>query len=305
MNLFGPLQKHIQYVFAGKSALSLVLQYLHAQDTLLDKSAQVLVPEWLGTWVYMTMHNYCFPTTVMNEKVRAMLVYHQWGFPQRMEKIEAFARKHKLFLIEDCAHTIDSTYKGKRAGTFGNVSIWSLSKFFPTPVGGGIYTKDKKLRQFITRKYTHHNKQLEREALRGLRQGGAEVARAYAVYDRLTLCPVKARTTALLEYKNGAVEKRRQNFSVLRKSLWGKDEEKLLEDSKIVPWMTPLFCGAKNALTARALKREGFESGVYHFDVNRNMLKPRFVECVGLPCHQGLSERDIKRLIKVVRSARK
>lgn len=302
MNLF---PKDTQYVFAGKSALALILGYLRKCGTLSDKSEQVLVPEWLGTWVYMTMHNYCFPTTVMNKKVRAMMVYHQWGFPQRMEKIEAFARKHKLFLIEDCAHAVDSTYRGKRVGAFGDASVWSLSKFFSTPVGGGLFAKDKELRQFVTSEYRHHDKHCEREAMRGLCNGGAEVARAYAVYDRLTVCPVKAKTTAFLEYKNGALEKRRQNFSVLRDALWGREEEKLLKDSRIVPWMVPLFCGARNAAVARALQRENFETGVYHFDINRNMLKPRFVECVGLPCHQGLSEHDIERIVQIVRNARR
>lgn len=300
MNLF---PKNTQYVFAGKSALALILGYLRKCGVLSDKSEQVLVPEWLGTWVYMTIHNYCFPTTVMNKKIRAIMVYHQWGFPQRMEKIEAFARKHKLFLIEDCAHTIDSTYKGKRAGTFGDASIWSLSKFFSTPVGGGLSTKDKKLRQFVMDEYRHHDKRLEQKTLQSLRHGGAEVARAYAVYDRLTICPARAIITAQREYKNGAIEKRRRNFSILRAALWGKREEKLLQDSEVVPWMMPLFAGVANKKIAVALQRAGFESGVYHFDVNRNMLKPDFKECVAVPCHQSISQREVERIIDLVTAA--
>lgn len=302
MNLFGNIHKQIQYTFAGKSALSMVLRYCRAQGVLADKSEQMLVPEWLGTWVYMTMHNYCFPTTVMNKKVRALMVYHQWGFPQKMEEIEKFARTRGLFIIEDCAHTIDSTYAGKQAGTFGDASIWSLSKFFSTPVGGGLYTKDTKLRRFVERSYRDHDKRLERKVLQGLKSGGAEVARAYAVYDRLSLCPSSAKTVAQQEYKKGVIEHRRQNFALLRKALWGKKEERLLEDSEVVPWMVPLLAGSANKRIAAALLRAGFESGVYHFDINRNMLKPKFIECVALPCSHTMSPRALSLVIEIVRT---
>lgn len=304
MNLFGKIDREMQYVFSGKSAISLVLRYLRACGILHDKSGQVLVPEWLGTWVYMMMQNYCFPTTTMNKKVRGILVYHQWGFPQKMEEIQKFARKHKLFIIEDCAHTIDTTYKGKQAGTFGDVSIWSLSKFFSVLAGGGLYTKDKKLKQFVSGEYRHHDKRLEREAVLGLRQGGAEVARAYAVYDKLMVCPPAAKAMALREYKNGAIEKRRQNFAVLRKALWGREEEKLMKNSVVVPWMVPLFAGNANKKIAVALQKAGFESGVYHFDINRNMLKPNFKECVALPCSQRLSLVQIAEVVDIVRRCR-
>lgn len=302
--LFGTLGRIMQYTFSGKSALAMVLRYYRAEGALIDKSEQVLVPEWLGTWVYMVMHNLCFPATTFNKKVKGIMVYHQWGFPQKMEAIEKFAHKHKLFVIEDCAHTIESGYRGKQAGTFGDVSIWSLSKFFSTPVGGGLSTKNKKMRRFVLNEYRNHNERLEREALQDLRQGGAEVARAYAVYDCLTACPVSAKVTARREYKNGAIEKRRQNFSILRKALWGREEEKLLDNSEVVPWMVPLFAGSANEKIAAALLQKGFESGVYHFDVNRNMLRPKFKECVALPCGDTMSPRALARVIDIVRKLR-
>ncbi len=299
MNL---LPKDMQYVFSGKSAIAIVLRYLRHEGILENKSAQVLVPEWLGNWVYMTMHNYCFPTTVMNKKVRALMVYHQWGFPQKMEEIERFARTHGLFVIEDCAHIVESSYKGESMGAWGDVSVWSLSKFFSTPVGGGLYTKNRKLRDFVTWEYSTHDKRLERGVLEGLHQGGAEVARAYAVYDRLTICPAPAKTTMRREYGSGAVKKRRRNFGLVRGALWGKKEERLLQNSEVTPWMAPLFAGAANSRIAAALIQAGFESGVYHFDVNRNMLKPHFVECVALPCHQRLTETVMNRMIGIVQA---
>lgn len=302
MNLF---PEHTQYVFSGKSAIALILRYLRRESVLADKSAQVLVPEWLGTWVYMIMHHYCFPTTTVNKKVQVVMVYHQWGFPQRMETIETFARKHRLFLIEDCAHAITGSYRGKRLGTFGDVSLWSLSKFFGTPAGGALYSKHAKLRHFVSSSISKSDPKLERLALRGLRTGKAEVGRAYAVYNLVAHCPRRALGAMRRALLKGALERRRRNFERLRTALWGPEEERLLEDSEVVPWMVPLFCGGRNVAVAQALEREGFEGGIYHFDVNRNMLKPRFVECIALPCHQGLSKRAIERVIQAVLSARR
>ena len=68
--------------------------------------------------------------------------------------------------------------------------------------------------------------------------------------------------------------------------------------------MMPLFAGSSNKKIAAALQKAGFESGVYHFDINRNMLQPRFVECAALPCHQHLSQKDIQKIIRIVRRAK-
>lgn len=309
--IFGPLEPHIAYTFSGKSAIALVLDYYRTRRTLQDKTNQVLVPEWLGTWVYMTMHNYCFPTTVMHSGVKGIMVYHQWGFPQKMEKILTFAQKHDLFVLEDCAHSFSSSYRGKQVGTFGDESIWSFSKFFPSVVGGAVYTKDAALLNFVKKSYrnsevvhekkvfahlVHTNKNPTKAALR-------EVVRNYAVYPELFSCPPYAIRAVAHELASGALEKRKEHFNMLKDAFWGKAEASLLEESEVCPWAVPFFFGKKNARVAAALEKQGIESGVYHFDVNRNMLAPRFVECVLVPCHQGISDADMRSMIQVIRTA--
>ena len=129
-----------------------------------------------------------------------------------------------------------------------------------------------------------------------------DAARAYAVYDRLARIP----KGALAAVHDGELEKRRRNFELLRAALWSTKEERLLEGSKgVVPWQVPLFYGKKNVAVARALQKAGFESGVYHFDINRNMLAPRFVECVALPCNHRLSPKDIEQIIRIVHKTRR
>lgn len=57
---------------------------------------------------------------------KAIVVVHYAGFACEMDTICALANKHGLFLIEDCAHAIDSCYKGKILGSFGHFAAFSF-----------------------------------------------------------------------------------------------------------------------------------------------------------------------------------
>jgi dTDP-4-amino-4,6-dideoxygalactose transaminase len=53
---------------------------------------------------------------------------HLYGQPADMDSIMAIARKHKLWVIEDCAQAHLARFKGKLVGTFGNAATFS---FYP------------------------------------------------------------------------------------------------------------------------------------------------------------------------------
>ncbi len=53
---------------------------------------------------------------------------HLYGQPADMDAIMAIARKHNLWVIEDCAQAHLATYKGQKVGQFGNIATWS---FYP------------------------------------------------------------------------------------------------------------------------------------------------------------------------------
>ncbi|MCP4702458.1 MAG: hypothetical protein GY862_37205, partial [Gammaproteobacteria bacterium] len=66
------------------------------------------------------------------------------------------AKKHKLLLIEDCAHALGTRYKNQSAGTFGDASFFSfeLTKPVNTFGGGMIVTDNAKLAENIRAKMT-------------------------------------------------------------------------------------------------------------------------------------------------------
>lgn len=80
-------------------------------------------------------------------KTKAILVVHIYGLPVDLDNIIYLCEKYGLYLIEDAAEMHGQTYKGKKCGSFGIVSIFSFypNKHITTGEGGMILTDDVKL----------------------------------------------------------------------------------------------------------------------------------------------------------------
>ena len=68
-------------------------------------------------------------------RTRGIIVVHLFGQPARMDEIMAIARKHKLFVIEDCAQAVGARYNGTPVGMIGDVGTFS---FYPTKNLGAL-----------------------------------------------------------------------------------------------------------------------------------------------------------------------
>ena len=83
-----------------------------------------------------------------NKNVKAIIVVHLNGLSCDLDPIIKFVKKNKIFLIEDCSQAHGATYKGKKVGSFGNISTWSFcqDKIMSTGGEGGmISTNNRKL----------------------------------------------------------------------------------------------------------------------------------------------------------------
>jgi dTDP-4-amino-4,6-dideoxygalactose transaminase len=73
-------------------------------------------------------------------RTKAIIVVHYTGRPVDMDSIMQLAERHDLYVIEDCAHAIETEYKGKKAGTIGDFGCFSFyaTKNVTTGDGGMI-----------------------------------------------------------------------------------------------------------------------------------------------------------------------
>lgn len=80
-------------------------------------------------------------------RTKALLVVHLAGNPCDMDAILSITQKYNLKVIEDCAQSYLSTYKGRLAGTFGDVGCFSLNdyKHISAGDGGMVITKDAEI----------------------------------------------------------------------------------------------------------------------------------------------------------------
>lgn len=80
---------------------------------------------------------------------KAILVVHMCGRCCDMDPILDIARRHGLRVMEDCAHAIESTYRGNPAGLLGDVGCFSFypTKSITTGDGGMLITREPELFQ--------------------------------------------------------------------------------------------------------------------------------------------------------------
>ena len=85
--------------------------------------------------------------TIKTSKAKFMLISHMRGHLSDMESLMNILSKHKICLIEDCAHTMGASWNGKKSGNFGSIACFSTQtyKHINSGEGGFITTSDKKL----------------------------------------------------------------------------------------------------------------------------------------------------------------
>lgn len=192
----------------------------------------------------------------VTKRTRALLPVHLFGLCADMARLEALAREHGLFVVEDAAQAFGAEHRGRKAGTMGTFGCFS---FFPTKNLGGfgdgglVVTADDELAARV----------------RSLRQHGArERGRFERIGGNFRLDALQA---ALLRVElprvDARIAARRANAARYRERL--RDAERA--GRIVLPSADPTHtynqlvvrCEARDALRAR-LRERGVASEVYY-----------------------------------------
>lgn len=106
---------------------------------------------------------------VVTENTRAVLCVHLSGWPCDMDAIRSVTEPRGIRLIEDCAQAHGASYKGKPAGSLGDVAAWSFcqDKIMTTGGEGGMITcSDEAVWQRMW-SYKDHGKDHEKATTKG------------------------------------------------------------------------------------------------------------------------------------------
>ena len=140
--------RDIFFTNMGRSSLYVILRALD-----LPKGSKVGVPLYTCTVVFdaiikagyvpcfidVDLHNYTISPSDLKDKINnlsAVVVVHTFGRPADMDSISRVA--NDIPVIEDCAHSLLSEYKGRITGTMGVASFFSFKKYIAAGEGGMI-----------------------------------------------------------------------------------------------------------------------------------------------------------------------
>jgi len=126
----------------GDEVIVPTLTYVASVNTIVHAGATpVFVDSVPGTWQID-------PRDVLRKitpRTKAVMAVHLYGLPCAMDELSDICREHRLYLVEDCAEAFGTYYKGKHAGTFGDIATFSFfgNKTITTGEGGMVVAREK------------------------------------------------------------------------------------------------------------------------------------------------------------------
>lgn len=264
-----------------------------------ERMDEILVPPFLAHCVTSALGRAAFPALTPSKRTKAILVFHQFGYPQRIEQIEKVAFENGWFIVNNCAHAMLSGYCGKMILNWGDFAVLSFSKLYHCNLGGGLVVRNSKIQKSIDDNFEEltakHAKIVNRayEVLRRARENLSgfeeefEIDAVYGYLPELVAYPSQA-----LAFLPDTIEEIRQDANHRRELV--KIVQACFPDRvpdttgcDVVPFAIPV-AGEANHLERVSLKikkRLGIEAPILHFDFSRNMLSPDYRKSLVIGCH--------------------
>jgi len=152
----------VKHAIAANAAMSLLISAMFAagagagDEVLCDPLVQFHAigalwmnnhPTWADVYPDTWLMDPASARANITPQTKAMCVTNLWGQPAEVDTLRALADEKGIILIEDCAHAAFLPYKGKYAGTWGHIGVYSFcsGKHMTTGDGGMAVTDDDEL----------------------------------------------------------------------------------------------------------------------------------------------------------------
>lgn len=274
---------------------------------------EILVPPYLSHCVTSALGRTAFPAMTPSERTKAILVLHQFGYPQRIDYIEEVAVANGWFIVNNCAHTVFTRFHDKRVLLWGDFSVLSFPKLYHCNLGGGLIVRHNGIQKWVDGDYAR----LAREHAKRANQAYQVLSRAKqnplgaeeqfdinAVYGYLPEV-VAYPSQALASLPNTAQElrqdsdRRRGLADIVRARF--PDRVPDTTGCDVVPFAVPVQ-GEPVLLERASLKIKkhlGVEAPVLHFDFARNMLEPDYRKALVIGCHSGWQQKCVRQICDI------
>jgi len=240
----------------------------------------------------------------IDRNTEAILVPHIYGNPCDIEKIQKIAKRHRLKIIFDAAHTFGVRYKKRALAAYGDISILSFhaTKIFHTIEGGAVLTNDERIARKIS--YMRNFGFKSRESFFGLGINGKNSE----FHAAMGLC--------ILPRVKNIIKERKRIAKVYNELLFKKDlglkKPKIREGTLYNYSYYPIILPSEKILLD--IQRELNKNNIFprrYFYPSLNKLN-YVVDCrmenadriskkvLCLPIYVGLQEKKIKEIISII-----
>jgi dTDP-4-amino-4,6-dideoxygalactose transaminase len=168
---------------------------------------------------------------LVTPRTKAIMPVHLYGNVSDMDKINDFARRHNIFVIEDNAEAYGGMYKGKKTGTLGHIAGCSFcqNKTFTTGGEGGMVTTDDEELAWQARSFRDHGYDVkERLNLLALEQKLPYIHNMVGWNYRMTEMQSAIGLAELERIDNWNMPARRRNAHIVMDALAGLPQVKYL-----------------------------------------------------------------------------
>ena len=248
----------------------------------------------------------------ITDKTKAIMPVHWGGYPCDMDEINQIVQEFNLTVIEDAAHALGATYKGKPIGAISQFTAFSFQaiKHLTTGDGGALcclLTKDYE--QAMIRRWFGIDRKNSKPSLLGEREYDiADVGYKYHLNDLSAAVGLGN----LQDFPQN-LQKRRQIAQFYRQELKNIPGLTLLDhqsDRESAEWLFTVLVENRNDFITK-LKSHQIPASVVHLRIDHNSVfggitsnlpnQEKFNQNqVAIPVHEGLLEYDIDNIVKTI-----
>lgn len=249
----------------------------------------------------------------ITERTKAIMLVHWGGYPCDMDEINQIAQEYNLVVIEDAAHALGATYKGKPIGSISRFTAFSFQaiKHLTTGDGGALCCLyDEDYRSAKKRRWFGIERDSSKPSILGERQYDIkELGYKYHLNDVAAAIGLGN----LLDFPE-RLRRRQKTGEIYREELKNVPGLKLLElknDRTHAYWLFTIL--VENRINfIKKLKECDIPTSVVHQRIDRNSIfggikddltnQAKFDEMqIAIPIHEGLKDDDVVHIIKTIK----
>lgn len=146
--------RKITWLYSSREGLNMIYQHLYKERGSLCVAVSPMTCFVALYPIVQNGHSIVFvdiDETTLNMDVDKLLVsnhidvvqvIHLAGNPMPMDRVQKWAKKNNVVVVEDCAQALGAIYDNKPVGTFGDYAVYSAVKNLYTPMGGILISKE-------------------------------------------------------------------------------------------------------------------------------------------------------------------